>query len=775
MRSKYTAGWWLARVALLAWAALCLRSSLADLRDATLPSGRPVPPGTALLLALVAALVPVLAAVSAVRLSRRYPVGRERLAARVALHLGAGLGFAAANLLSRMAERLALGSPGAELSPARDRGEPVSVLLVYLVITGLAHAVEYARRYRQKQLAELRLQAELARAELQRTSAELRMLKMQLNPHFLFNSLHAVSALVPQQPADAQRMVVRLSDLLRRAMHSVATQEVALEEEIEGLRPFLEVEQIRLGGKLQVDWQVDEDALDALVPHMILQPLVENAIKHGIVPAGGAGLLQIHARRDGDWLELRVRDDGVGLASTETTSLSTSGGGVGQGNVRSRLAQLYGERSAFELTPAEGGGTLATLRIPWHEEPVETALPAAPYAHEAARAAELEVDTAPASPAARRTEAVLAGAWLLYAWLAGFRPRYTEALAHGSSAPKVAAFACASLNAAVWAALLLAALRLTRRSPVLRDRWRASLGTHAAAAIAFGWAVLAGKVVCRLAMGYPAGELVPSGPATQVLAPALLYGVFAGLAHAVEYARRYRQKQLAELRLQAELARAELQRTSAELRMLKMQLNPHFLFNSLNAVSALVPQKPADAQRMVVRLSDLLRRAMHSVATQEVALEEEIDGLRPFLEVEQIRLGGHLRVDWSVDEDALDALVPHMILQPLVENAIKHGIVPAGGAGLLQIHAHRDGDWLELRVRDDGVGLASTEKTSQSTSGGGVGQGNVRSRLAQLYGERSAFELTPAEGGGTLATLRIPWHEEPVEAAVPAPSPLTAA
>jgi two-component system LytT family sensor kinase len=777
MRSRDTALGWLARAALAAWALLCLRSSLADVRDAALPSGRPVPAGTALLLAAAAALVPVLAAVAAVRLSRRRPVTRERPASRAALHLGAGVAFAALNLLTRVGERAVLGRPGVELAPAGDVREPVSVLLVYLIITGLAHAVEYARRYRQQQLAELRLQAELARAELQRTGAELRMLKMQLNPHFLFNSLHAVSALVAQQPRDAERMVVRLSDLLRRAMHSVATQEVALEEEIDGLRPFLDVEQIRLGNRLAVEWEVDDEALDALVPHMVLQPLVENSIKHGIVPAGGAGLIHVSARRQGEWLELSVRDDGVGLATPDEASErrpTAPGGGVGQGNVRSRLAQLYGDRAGFELRAAEGGGTVASLRIPWHEEPVESSLPA-PAADAAARAAAArEVDLAPASRRSRVAETAIAGAWLLYAWAASFRPRYTEAVAHASAAPRAAAFACATLNAVLWAALVLAALRLTRARPVLRDRWRSSLRAHAGAALALGCAVVAGKAVCRLAMGYPAGALVPRAPVAQVLAAMLLYAVFTGLAHAVEYARRYRQQQLAELRLQAELARAELQRTGAELRMLKMQLNPHFLFNSLHAVSALVPQQPRDAERMVVRLSDLLRRAMHSVATQEVALEEEIDGLRPFLDVEQIRLGNRLAVEWEVEDEALDALVPHMILQPLVENAIKHGIVPAGGAGLIHVSARRQGEWLELSVRDDGVGPSSSTERRASAAGGGVGQGNVRSRLAQLYGDRASFELRAAEGGGTVASLRIPWHQEPVEAgAAPADLPLS--
>ncbi|MDB4950097.1 MAG: Autolysin sensor kinase, partial [Gemmatimonadetes bacterium] len=725
----------------------------------------------------------------------------------LALHLGAAAAFALANLLTRVAERQALGGTGAELSPARDVNEPVSVFVTYLVVAGLAHAVVYARRYRREQLAELRLQATLAEAELQRTGAELRMLKMQLNPHFLFNSLHAVSALVDAKPADAQRMVVRLSDLLRRAMTSVATQEVPLEEEMAGLRPFVEVEQIRLGGNLSVEWKVDDEVLDALVPHMLLQPLVENAIKHGVAPNGG-GRIEVRGRRDGEWLELSVADDGVGLAdasaepwdeasSEESRARAESverrhGAGVGSANVRARLAQLYGVRHAFTLAPGEHGGAVATVRIPWHDTPVDAApLRAAAFDGDAGRegggSRARHPDVLPVEPVSRLTLAVewtLAGLWIALTWARGFEAHHAETVVRGGRGAWALAFLYSGLNATLWAAVLLVAAALTRRHPLVRGRVGRGMRVHAAAAVGLGCAVVVGKMGFRALMGYRPGELLPASVGGQVLAVVLLYVLFAGVAHAAEYARRYRRQQLAELRLQATLAEAELQRTGAELRMLKMQLNPHFLFNSLHAVSALVDARPADAQRMVVRLSDLLRRAMTSVATQEVPLEEEMAGLRPFVEVEQIRLGGNLSVEWKVDDDVLDALVPHMLLQPLMENAIKHGVAPNGG-GRIEVRGRRDGEWLELSVADDGVGLAdaSAEASDEAPSeesgapsesverrhGAGVGSANVRARLAQLYGVRHAFTLAPGENGGAVATVRIPWHDTPLEGGIVAP------
>jgi two-component system LytT family sensor kinase len=737
-----------------------------DYAGAVLPSGRPAGAGAAALLALPAAVVFALGAVLAFRFARREPLGQGTRPGRAALQLGAGLLVAGATVGVRFAARALLASHGPQLDPARDAGELQAALLLYLVLLALAHAVEYSRRLRAKQVAELRLQADLAGAELQRTGAELRMLKMQLNPHFLFNSLHAVHALVRPRPGSAERMLVGLSDLLRRAMHSVGTQEVALEEELEGLRPFVEVERLRLGEGLRVEWQVEEDALDALVPHMLLQPLVENAIKHGIVPAGGRGCITIAARRDGDRLRLEVRDDGAGL-SPSASAEKRPGGGVGSENVRARLRQLYGEAHSVDLHPAEGGGTVASVDLPWHEEPVPLRPAARALAVEPrARAALL--------PYARRTAALArAAAVLAFAalWLVGFNGRAGVVLAPGHTVSTAAAIGCAGLNALLWTAIVAAAVRLTHRWLVGRRGWPGAMGVHAASALAAGAAVVLEKVACRVVMGYAPGELLPTRPPplVQVVEIAFLYLILLGVAHALEYARRFRQKEVVELRLQADLAGAELQRAGAELRMLKMQLNPHFLFNSLHAVHALVRPRPGSAERMLVGLSDLLRRAMHSVGTQEVALEEELEGLRPFVEVERLRLGEGLRVEWQVEEDALDALVPHMLLQPLVENAIKHGIVPAGGRGCITVAARRDGDRLRLEVRDDGAGL-SPSASAEKRPGGGVGSANVRARLRQLYGEAHSVDLHPAEGGGTVAVVHLPWHESPVGAAAPPPA-----
>jgi two-component system, LytTR family, sensor kinase len=243
--------------------------------------------------------------------------------------------------------------------------------------------------------------------------------------------------------------------------------------------------------------------------------------------------------------------------------------------------------------------------------------------------------------------------------------------------------------------------------------------------------------------------------ARQALQGAAVFGVVSLVAHALELARRARVKEAAELGLQASLARARLARTSAELRGLQMQVNPGFLFTALGAVAARIRSAPDEAERMVVRLADLLRQAMGADGAREVALEDEMRALRPFLEVEEIRLGSGLRVEWRVDDDALDAQVPRAVLQPLVMQAVTRAAADAGGGMRVCIEARRRDGWLELEVRGDGA----------ADAGAGDAETETRARLARLYGDGSTVELAPAGDGGTRAVLRLPWHEEPWPAA----------
>jgi hypothetical protein len=309
---------------------------------------------------------------------------------------------------------------------------------------------------------------------------------------------------------------------------------------------------------------------------------------------------------------------------------------------------------------------------------------------------------------------------------------------------------CGLLNAAVLTLLVCTAVAMARRAPVAWGAAARAARRHLRAALLLGAAVVLERTACLLPWGTPARLFAtPAALGGIALDAARWAAVFAAVslvAHAVEHARRARAGEAAGLALQASLARAELERTSAELRGLQLQVNPGFLYTALGAVASRMHDRPAEAERMVVRLADLLRRAMGGAGEEEVPLEEEVRALEPFLEVERIRLGGRLRTEWEVDDDALDALVPRSLLQPLAADAVARA-EGGEGAARMTIAARRTGDWLELEVR--GGAPAPPDAPGEGAAG-------ARARLARMYGDGCSVE-----GGGARTVLRLPWHEEP--------------
>lgn len=236
---------------------------------------------------------------------------------------------------------------------------------IYLPLAGIAHGFIYAREYHAKRISELRLRSLLLESEQFRTEAELQALKAELNPHFLFNALNTVSSLMHTRVDEARRVVAHLSALLRRVLESSNLQEVSVEEEVEFIRLYMEIEQARFGDALRIVYQLDPDTLRARVPHLLIQPLVENAVKHGLRPRGGNGQVTLSTRRVGAFLQLTVVDDGVGPSHASRAD----GTGTGLANVRQRLEQLYGEEHHFEFAPVPTGGAWAHIRIPFSEQP----------------------------------------------------------------------------------------------------------------------------------------------------------------------------------------------------------------------------------------------------------------------------------------------------------------------------------------------------------------------------------------------------------------------
>lgn len=241
----------------------------------------------------------------------------------------------------------------------------IDEMIVYFTVLAAGIARDYFLRFRDRQEETIRLREEASTLHAQLAEARLRALQMQINPHFLFNTLHAVSSLVERDPRGVRRMIARLSELLRHTLESTGVQEVSLHEELQFLRGYLEIQRIRFQGKLDVVEQVDPDVLDAQVPNLILQPLVENAIKHGVSAIEGVGQLEIRAWREHERLYLSVYDNGPGLVVSGDGEGAVAEG-VGLRNTRARLESLYGSRQSLVLESREGGGLEARITLPFH-------------------------------------------------------------------------------------------------------------------------------------------------------------------------------------------------------------------------------------------------------------------------------------------------------------------------------------------------------------------------------------------------------------------------
>jgi two-component system LytT family sensor kinase len=231
-------------------------------------------------------------------------------------------------------------------------------LIIALLIVIAVHALLYYQSFRASELAQSSLKTQLAQAQL-------RALKMQLHPHFLFNTLHSISSLVLEDPAKANSMIAQLGDFLRLTLENSNQQLVSLKEEAEFLRCYLEIEQVRFGDRLTVAVELEPQTLSVQVPHLILQPVVENAIQHAIAPRATRGHINIEAKRLNNLVRLEVRDNGPGMASNDD-SVRTEG--VGLSNVRARLHQIYGSDFRFELMNARDGGLTVVMEIPFRRE-----------------------------------------------------------------------------------------------------------------------------------------------------------------------------------------------------------------------------------------------------------------------------------------------------------------------------------------------------------------------------------------------------------------------
>ena len=314
----------------------------------------------------------------------------------------------------------------------------------------------------------------------------------------------------------------------------------------------------------------------------------------------------------------------------------------------------------------------------------------------------------------------------------------------------------------LWAGLGPVIFWLAQRFPIDRERWFGNSLLHILACVGLAIAHRAIYLIIGWLLNVAAyqnlrsiRELHSSDILFNLPTGFMSYGTIFLVSYVIDYYRRHQEEELKISRLKAELAEAKLQVTEAQLQALKMQLHPHFLFNTLNSISALLDEDVDAADQMLARLGDFLRMTLENSGAQQVTLQEELEFLRCYLEIERVRFHDRLTVSMHIDPETLDARVPNLILQPIVENAIRHGIVSRIAPGEIEISATRVGDSLELRVKDNGPGL---HRYGAAIVKEGLGLGNTRARLEQMYHSSHHFDMTDAPEGGLKVTLEIPFE-----------------
>jgi len=348
---------------------------------------------------------------------------------------------------------------------------------------------------------------------------------------------------------------------------------------------------------------------------------------------------------------------------------------------------------------------------------------------------------------------VWAGLGIIYAG-----PIYLEVRAEGMNHAASRVFSWGILTWCAWAPLMPVMVWLARRYSLVGSAWKRNVLVHVPAFLIISAAHSAAATVITLTvkpfdnMGTSPMAFWPrflSRMAGAFGSDLLVYGAVIGVCYAFDYYRKYREREFLATQLEAQLAQAQLE-------SLRTQLHPHFLFNTLNGVVGLVrDNKNEAAVNMLVGLSDLLRHALEHSTQQEVELKEEIDFLELYLNIQQMRFSDRLQIKLDIDPNTTGALVPSLILQPLAENALRHGIGRSVASGLVGISSHLENGSLKLTVFDNGAGLP---ENWQLKSGGGIGLANTAARLEQLYGENHRLDVRNRTEGGAEVVIVVPFR-----------------
>lgn len=674
-------------------------------------------------------------------LTLRLPVGRERWGKNLAAQAALSVLFAFLHLVfhTLFLSFVLPDTSFAQVFQSNLIAKVFQRVLVYSAFVVACYVYSFHLRYRQEAKRGLQLESQLALTQLQG-------LKNQLNPSIIFSVLNSIRLFLRSNVEVADTLTARLGDYLRLSLESSGQQMVPLQQELEMVGAYVEMEEIRQGRKIPFQMIVHPDVEDVSVPNSVL-PLIVGALFTEDQEEQLSGSIALQCQLDRNRrLKLTVR-----------TQTNLPGSGLPQvlPSLKRRLEEAY--ESGFECTwgRESSRGEWISLTLPLTLSPND--LPASSREEDELLPSGLgrlqeDIETRERQISHMRSGFLRKAATVFGIWTVVALVQYLQGIVTLSLEGNEIDLFRMALDYAAWYSWALATpliLFFARVFPLDGKTRSRNLFIH------FGLSICISICMVFLYAGWCRWmNLLTETEEAQLFVQysyvidMLVYFAILGIREAILYSDKILKGELHSARLKANLVQAQLQ-------ALKMQLHPHFLFNTLNSLSELMHEDAPSAEVMLDRLKDFLKMTMEADGAQEIPLEKELEFLRDYLAIQQMRFQDRLEVDFQIDPGTVSYRVPNLILQPIVENAIRHGIASRPEAGKIEIRTSHEKGNLCLRIMDDGPGMSENSIESIPVREG-VGLSNTRARLAQLYGESHSFDMTNGPLGGLLVTVQIP-------------------
>lgn len=657
-----------------------------------------------------------------VQLVKRFPFHSGTRLKHFFIYILAGVGIVTiqAAIHTICVEWLLHPQPPRKLFDSRFGSDWFDGFYIYSTIVILSVALDLYRRAQQTKLQSAQTENRILRAQIE-------SLKLQFDPQFIYRSLNQVSNLTDSKVDDADSLIAYLGDYLRISLNHAEISEVSLQQEFQLVESYLQIENAISRNFTLVDWEIDNEAWGCQIPGFLLQATIEDLIHAN---PGMALKITIIGEKTKSACLLNVFIPGLNK-HLEFTRLD---------RLMKRLNALYTPSVLKQLDVKEHSIQFEIpLALEWQDNDavIESNVPEDPPNDEQPASSSISVDRWCALIGIFTFLAVYFCAQNVFFQISFRRPiNWPLELLHVS---------CWY----IWALLIPLIVRFSSRYPLQQPHLLRNLAIHAIGFLC-AWSVVAAAHAGIKWASY-AGLVTYASQFRMFVYFGVYFVCFSTIIaaeNAARYHRYFERGMLRTVRLNAEFARARLN-------ALRMQLQPHFLFNALNSLSQLIREDSAAAKEMISNLENFMHMTWNSCESHVISLKEEMEYLKSYLCIENVRFQDRLKVKIEVDPETLRSSIPNLILQPIVENAIKHGIAPRLTAGEVEIKATTNAGLLKVSVRDDGPGL---RKSKQQTSSArfGVGLSNTRERLMQLYGTNHRFEMINAPEGGLLVSLEIP-------------------